>query len=170
LVKVRAHVLSDASKNISSKLANIYLAPFRIVAKTGDVNFRLKSLTDPLLTRVYNVVDMEPYFDPETMDRYGLPDAVPPPAPTDPAADAPHERADSPVPSEDPPEESSPPTSESEVETHNSSEDDSPTADGRPRRVIRPPLRYRVQRFGPAVFATLPMTGVPNVDWPAVSN
>src|SRR5207253_10736196 len=58
------------------------------------------------------------------------------------------------------------PSSHEEDSAHSSSgQDEEP----RSRRVIRPPLRYRLQRLGVTLFAALPLTDVTNVDWPSVA-
>ena len=74
LVKLKTHGKSYADAGVTKKLLPLYTAPYRIMRKLSEVTYRVKNTADPADKRTVNIADMDTYFHPKTMDKYGLPD------------------------------------------------------------------------------------------------
>ena len=66
LVWVRSHPLSKAAVKFSAKFAPRWSGPVRVEKKLGPINYRVRWLTGTMKVDSINVVDMKPYYGPDT--------------------------------------------------------------------------------------------------------
>ena len=133
----------------------------------NNLNYRVRHVQDPTDVRVVNIVDVEPYFDPITMqDKNDETDPQPQTNSdlqdgdqTDPVDERDNE--------EEREEDSSSSSADSENATSGQSDNDT-NVHRRPRRTIRKPARYRLNWLAPTVTDPLPCTTIPGWLWDSV--